>query len=214
MLKKIFLSRKSYILHMMIFLTMWTLFTLYPNPYRLVVTVHRFFEPAISPSAVKDILPEVKDLSPAEIEAYVIKKIPYQFDWQTYGLPLYFPTAEEAIVHGRGDCKGRFVVLASIFEALEIPYTQSFSLSHFWVHYEGKVETKLEASSNALLLRTEEGTKLQIPKEDLKEIYETLKEGFWDYMPLHRRTLFVAGLPLTILMGILSRKKLKKLSKN
>lgn len=195
------------------FLAIWILFSLYPNPYRLIQTTHRIFKPAIDPSAVTDILPAVKDLSPAEIEAYVLRNIPYQFDWQTYGMPLYFPTASEVISKGKGDCKGRFVVLASVFEALEIPYTQSFSLSHFWIDYEGKIENKLEASSNALILRTDEGTKLQIPKEDLKEIYDTLKEGFWDYMPPGRRVFFVAGFPLTILLGIYSRRRLKELSR-
>lgn len=194
--------RKGIILVTLLFFSLWTLFVLYPNPYRLAVSVYRMVYPATNPAAVEELL-EIAPTDPKEIERFVLEEIPYQYDWQTYGVPFYFPTAEEAMAKRTGDCKSRFVVLASVFEAKEILYKQSFSLSHFWIDYEGKEEIPIERSENAFLLRTEEGTKIQLPQEDLKEIYDVLKEGFWDYMPLHRKILLILGFPLTALVGVL-----------
>lgn len=206
-------ARKSiFMLHVLVIFVLWTFLVLYPNPYRFVVSVQRIFNPAINPDAIAHLLDEAPD-DPQEIERFVLEKIPYQFDWLTYGVPFYFPRVEEVIANGTGDCKSRFVVLASIFEAKGIPYRQSFSLSHFWIHYDGKEENPIELESNALLIRNDDGgIKLQVPQEDLREIYEILKEGFWDYMPTHRKILFVAGLPMSILIAsYIKRKRLENL---
>ncbi|WP_051569368.1 hypothetical protein [Alkaliphilus transvaalensis] len=196
-----------FILHFLIIFILWTFLVLYPNPYRFAVSIYRISNPAINPEAISHLLEEVPD-DPQEIERYVLTKIPYQFDWLTYGVPFYFPTVEEVLANGTGDCKSRFVVLASIFEAKGISYRQSFSLSHFWVHYDGKEENPIELETNALFIRNDDGEmKIQLPQEDLKEIYEVLKEGFWDFMPLHRKFLFVAGLPMSIMIAYYIRKR-------
>lgn len=204
--------RKGILRVMLLFFSVWTLFVLYPNPYRLVVSGYRMIYPATNPGAVESLL-AIAPSDPKEIEDFVLKKIPYQYDWQTYGVPFYFPTANEVMEKGIGDCKSRFVVLASLFEAKSIPYKQSFSLSHFWIDYDDKEETSMERSENAFLLRTEEGIKLQLPKENLKDSYDVLKEGFWDYMPLHRKILLILGLPLTVLVGFFYKKGFKGVKK-
>ncbi len=198
---------KINILQIGIILTLWTFLVLYPNPYRFGVSLYRVFNPAINPEAITHLLEDAPE-DPQEIEKYVLRTIPYQFDWQTYGVPFYFPKTEEVLANSTGDCKSRFVILASIFEAKGISYRQSFSLSHFWVHYDGKEENSIEMESNALLTRNDEGLKIQLPQEDIKEIYEVLKEGFWDYMPLHRKILFILGLPISILISAFLTKKL------
>ncbi len=56
------------------------------------------------------------------IEAYVLdRQVPYAYDWQSAGVPWYFPTAAEALRAGRGDCESRALVLASILTAKGIP---------------------------------------------------------------------------------------------
>ncbi|SES85493.1 hypothetical protein SAMN05660297_00734 [Natronincola peptidivorans] len=201
--------KKRVLLVMLLFFSVWTLFVLYPNPYRLGASIYRVIHPATNTAAVEDLAARAPS-DPKEIEKFVLEEIPYQYDWQTYGMPFYFPTAEEAIAKGTGDCKSRFVVLASVFEAKGIPYKQSFSLSHFWIDYEDKTETAIERSENAFLLRTEEGTKIQLPREDLQDVLEVLKEGFWDYMPLARKILLVLGLPIATMIGFLYHRFITK----
>jgi len=193
----------------LMFVSIWTLFVLYPNPYRLGVSGARILNPAINPEAVEHLLDQLPE-SPREIEAYVLREIvPYQYDWQSYGVPFYFPRAEEVLARGKGDCKGRFVVLASIFEALDIPYEKSFSLSHFWITYEGKEETRLESVENAFLVQGEQGMSLQIPRESLQDSYDTLKAGFWDAMPSQRQGLLFMGPPLSVIFAAYSTIKEK-----
>ena len=177
----------------LIFISLWTLLVLYPNPYRLGVSVARIANPAINPEAVAHLLEGLPE-SPREIETYVLREVvPYQYDWVSYGVPFYFPRVEEVLARGRGDCKSRFVVLASIFEALDIPYEKSFSLSHFWIVYEGKEETRLESMENAFLIQGDGGTRVQIPRENIQDSLDTLKAGFWEPMPGYRQGLLLLG---------------------
>ena len=200
---------KKKIAVIIIFLSLWTLFVLYPNPYRLGVSGARIINPAVNPDAVTHLLDELPE-SPREIEAYVLQEIvPYQYDWQSYGVPFYFPRAEEVLARGRGDCKSRFVVLASIFEALDIPYEKSFSLSHFWITYDGKEETKMESTQNAFLVDGEGGKSFQIPGESLQDSFEVVKAGFWDAMPSHRQGLLLMGPPLSLVVAAFSGIKKK-----
>ena len=207
--KKISFLNKRFISLLLLFVFLWTLFVLYPNPYRLGVSLYRIYRPAVDSSAVLPLLKELPE-TPQDIESYVLEKIPYQYDWQTYGVPFYLPSVKEAISNGTGDCKSRFVVLASIFEALEIPYRQSFSLSHFWVDYEGKTDNSIEQKDFALILRDESGARIQLPKDNLYDVFDALKEGFWDYMPLHRKILLVLTLPISTLLALQLTKKHRK----
>ncbi|MFO7942089.1 MAG: transglutaminase domain-containing protein [Bacillota bacterium] len=187
--------------HRLAFLLLWTLFVLYPNPLRLVQSVYRVFEPPLDEEAVEHLLPGVPR-DPAELEAHVLAEYPYRHDWATYRVPWYFPTVGEALERGAGDCKTRFVILASLFEALEVNYIQTFSVSHFWLTYEGKGETALETASNAWLVRGEEGSRLQIPREDTRQIWRIFREAFWDAMPPLRKALFLLGAPLAVLLHL------------
>ena len=196
-------KRKAPIL--VVFLFAFILLVLYPNPYLLGVSISRIFQPRVNPEVVAHLLDEAPQ-DPAALEAYVLRKIPYQYDWVTYGVPFYFPRAEGVLSQGTGDCKSRFVILASLFETLDIPYRQSFSLSHFWIIYEGKEETAYEQEANSFLLRDEDGTRLQVPREDARQIFDTLREGFWDVMPTHKKALLLASLPITMLLGWLMEK--------
>ncbi|ABR47003.1 hypothetical protein Amet_0778 [Alkaliphilus metalliredigens QYMF] len=202
-------NKRLVALSMVVFFSLWTLFVLYPNPYHLFASVYRMFRPAVDAAAVAELMERAPG-DPEEIERFVLKTIPYEYNWQTFGMPFYFPTTQEAMTVGAGDCKVRFIVLASLFEAMEIPYQQTFSLSHFWVSYEGKTQSGIEQDQNAFLTRTEEGIRLQIPKENIKDSLNVLWEGFWVYMPLHRKILFLMGFPLSILVGVLTNRRIVK----
>lgn len=197
-------ARRS--LHLTGFLVLWTLLVLYPNPGRLAISVARIARPPVDPTAVQHLLPSVPR-DPREIERFVLDTFPYQYDWQTYGVPWYFPTVAEALAKGTGDCKTRFVIFASVLESLDIPYRQTMSLTHFWIHYEGKAETSIERDEHAWLVRDEEGARLQWPREKPGEIGDAFREAFWEPMPVRRKALLLAGPALTVLLGGLARRE-------
>ena len=72
------------------------------------------------------------------------RQVPYAYDWQSAGVPWYFPTTAEALRAGRGDCESRAVVLASILTAKGIPNELRLSFDHIWVDYPGKQANALE----------------------------------------------------------------------
>lgn len=188
--------------HLLGMTLVWVLFVLYPNPFQLGRSIQRILQPPVNPAEVS-VLTEKAPENPRAIEEFVLETFPYQFDWQTYGMPWYFPTLEEALEKGTGDCKTRFIVLASIFEAREIPYQLSFSLSHFWVNYEGKEENSWETPKNAFLLREDDGSmRLQVPREEQSQIRQNFVDGFWHAMPEHRKFLLLLGPGINLGIGI------------
>ena len=72
------------------------------------------------------------------------RQVPYAYDWQSAGVPWYFPTTREALRAGRGDCESRALVLASILTAKGIPNELRMSFDHIWVDYPGKQANALE----------------------------------------------------------------------
>jgi hypothetical protein len=184
--------------HLLLITAIWVLFVLYPNPIKLALSIQRSISPPVKSYQVQHLLSDAPT-DPADLERYVLRTFPYQYDWVTYGMPWYFPSIEEALSQGTGDCKTRMIVLASLFEAMVIPYRQSFSMSHFWVIYDGKVESSIEMQQNAFLLRAEDGSiTVQVPREDRDQIIRNIRDGFWRAMPIHRKILLIGG-PITFL---------------
>jgi hypothetical protein len=186
--------------HLLAFLVLWIVLVLYPNPYRLAISLARVLRPPVDAAAVTHLAAALPD-DPVQLELFVLREWPYQFDWQTYNVPWYFPTAPQALAKRTGDCKTRFVVLASLLEAKGIPYRQRVSLSHIWVNYRDKPTSSIEQDQFAWLMRDENGTSLRIPREDLAAVWDAAREAFWDYMPPERKILLLAGMPVTIVLG-------------
>ncbi|SMP67867.1 hypothetical protein [Anoxynatronum buryatiense] len=198
-----FLMKQVKYRHLLLLTGIWVLLVLYPNPLNLARSIHRIIAPPVEPAKVARLLAEAPS-EPEALERFVLEKFPYQYDWVTYGMPWYFPTLDQALAQETGDCKTRFIVLASLFEALEIPYQQSFSLSHFWVHYEGKEENSWEMEQNAFLVREDDGAlRVQVPREERRQIYENFRDGFWRAMPGHRKALLMTGPLLFMAAGLL-----------
>jgi hypothetical protein len=180
-------------------LILWVLLVLYPNPVRLATSVQRLVNPGIDTAAVESAAASLPD-DPAAIEDSVLESIPYGYDWQVYGMPWYFPTVNEVMQAGEGDCKGRALVLASVLEAKDIPYSLNTSPIHVWVDYEGKEQTEVE-NQNASFYQLDPETgqrSFGLPSIDPMEVLDTFWGGFWSPMPAVRKALLLVGLIILI----------------
>ena len=130
---------------LLVFLALsWVLVVLYPDPGVLVRSVRNTLRPRVEPQAAAALARSLPD-DPRAIEAYVLERqVPYAYDWQSAGVPWYFPTASEALRAGRGDCESRALVLASILTAKGIPNELRMSFDHIWVDYPGKQANAIE----------------------------------------------------------------------
>jgi hypothetical protein len=197
--------------HFPLFLIFWILFVLYPNPFSLIISVHRVFSPDIDPHAVGFLLGDFPS-DPAAIEEVVVARIPYYYDWEVHGMPWYFSTTKAVLEKGKGDCKARAIVFASILEAKHIPYRINSSPIHVWVEYEGKTETSLENPRVKFYQQDPETGKrfFQIPDIGLREVMNSTWQGFWHPMPDGRKALLLSGISILVLMRVLLYKNRAK----
>jgi hypothetical protein len=174
---------------------LWVLLVLYPNPLKLAESVKRLSSPKVDPAAVHT-LAESLPSEPVAIERALLDDIQYQYDWVVYGIPWYYPTVDEVIENGRGDCKARAIVLASVLEVKGIPYRIKSSPMHVWVDYEGKGENTLENDESGFYeLDPQTGARsLRLPGIDLVEFADVFWQGFWPPMPVMRKVLLISGL--------------------
>lgn len=184
---------------------LWVFVVLYPNPTLLARSIPQALDPDVDPAAVRKWADELPD-DPAYIERRVLDEyVPYSVPWQTVGVPWYFPTTEEVVAQGSGDCQARMLVLASILEAKGIPYRLEASLDHIWVWYPGKKPTAMENGAIALMFEEDGSRKLRLPKEwDWRESYRIEKDYFWDTMPTGRKLVLFAGLGAIFFRGRLT----------
>ena len=185
-------------------LLLWTLLVLYPHPVLLIVSVQRAWSPVVDPGAVHDLAATLPD-DPRAIEALVnTTLVPYAVPWQTYGVPWFFPTPQEVLARGAGDCQARAVVLASILRAKGIPATFTGSFDHLWVTYPGKQATPPEQSAVAIAAQQTDGTyRFTWPHVvDWKASWAIEKAYFWDAMPAWRFRLLLSG---WLAIGLLRR---------
>jgi TM2 domain-containing membrane protein YozV len=167
---------------------------LYPNPWKIVTGVKRILDPHTDPAAVTSLVQEMNTNDPAVIEQNVLKLIPYSYDWDTYGMPWYCPSVQEALDKGKGDCKAQALVLASILDAKGIPNRIVWSLDHVWVDYPGKEATDLE--KNPICKKdSETGQKVwSLPHVPPQDIPRELWADFVRTMPGARMLLLLGGL--------------------
>jgi len=69
----------------------------------------------------------------APVERAVCARIPYAYDWETWGVMDYLPTVAEVFAQGREDCDGRAVVAASLLRRLGFEASLASDLKHMWV---------------------------------------------------------------------------------
>jgi transglutaminase-like putative cysteine protease len=187
--------RKAFRRYFPLILILWILFVLYPNPLKLPVSIHRFLNPNVDPVAVQPFLDDFPS-DPVAIEQAVLARIRYGLDWELYGMPWYFPTVEETLERGQGDCKARALVLASVLKAKDISSQVVSSPTHVWVDYEGKEQTSIENTQVQFYqLDPETGERrFQIPQIRLSQLMNGWRAQLWTPMPTDRRVLLFTGL--------------------
>jgi len=191
----------------LIFLVLsWILVVLYPDPGVLVHSVRNTLHPQIDPAAVRGLAARLPN-DPKAVEAYVLDRaVPYAYDWQSAGVPWYFPTTREALRVGRGDCESRAVVLASILTAKGIPNELRMSFDHIWVDYPGKQANSLENARVVFAGRRGGHFFIHWPKDfNLGQEVADQVAIFWTPAPPGRVLLLALGLLLIPLWNVLAR---------
>ncbi len=67
------------------------------------------------------------------VEKVVYERIPYAWDWDTWGVMDYLPTTAEVFELGREDCDGRAVVAVSLLRHMGVEAWLVSDLLHVWV---------------------------------------------------------------------------------
>ena len=144
---------------------------------------------------------------PRLIENAVLTRIvPYAYDWQTAGVPWYFPTTREALAQGRGDCESRALVLASILAYKHIPYQLRMSFDHIWVDYPGHQATALENPGVQIAVREHGHFVFHWPKDfHLGAEVNAQIANYWTPMPLGRQALLFGGLLAIAFVNVIVR---------
>jgi len=183
----------------------WVLVMLYPDPGVLARSVHNILRPRVDPQAVAALARRLPD-DPKAIEAYVLERqVPYAYDWQSAGVPWYFPTTSEAVRAGRGDCESRALVLASILTAKGIPNELRMSFDHIWVEYPGKRSNAMENAGVQFAGRQHGHFFLHWPADfHLRQEVADQVAIFWTPAPRGRVLLLALGLALIPLWNVLA----------
>jgi len=196
--------RRAFRRYFPLILVMWVLFVLYPNPLNLFVSIHRFVNPPVDPAAVAPILNELPS-DPVAIEQAILSRISFRLDWQVHGMPWYFPTVEQVLERGQGDCKARALVLASVLEAKEISSQVNSSPVHVWVDYEGKQDNSFE-NDQIKFFQTDPETgekRVQIPRIALGDLVDSWRQQLWSSMPADRKVTLLSGVVALIAARVL-----------
>ena len=179
----------------------------FPNPKRLISHIDHWRDPnaLIEPDAtairplVEELRPQMTaDLSPREalqrVEDFVYEKLPYEWDWNTWGTVDYLPTVTEAIEMGREDCDGRAVLAASLLRHFGFKTEIVTDFSHVWVKTD-KGET-MGPGKNKAVIATKNG--LQIQWSALAEIPRATAYGVGVF-PLGRELIILGVMWLLLL---------------
>ena len=194
----------------------WALFGLatmavcFPYPVRFVQHVWRWRNPnaLIEPhaKALEPLVQELQsqidaDLSGPEVlkkvERFVYEKIPYEWDWNTWGNADYLPTVTETIEKGKEDCDGRAVIAASLLRRLGFEAEIVTDFAHCWVKTDHG-ET-MGPGRTKVFVATDDGLQLQTDLlEAIAELFRALAYGIAVF-PLPRELLILGVLWLLLL---------------
>jgi hypothetical protein len=188
-------------------LALTILLVAYPYPTRLVTHMRRWQNPAalINPDspALTPLIDDLRDRIRADlparkklriVEAYVYEKLPYAWDWDTWGVADYIPTVEEALEQGQEDCDGRAVVAASILSAFGHKAEIVSDYAHVWVKTEAG-ETMSPGKRKSIVASD---TGVRVHWRNLSDLFRATLFG-WAAFPLHRELIVLVVLWLLIM---------------
>lgn len=184
----------------------------FPFPSRFVRHIRHWSDPnaLVDPNAasLQPLLIELESLVPPgaapkdalrTIEAFVYKKVPYDWDWNTWGLADYLPTVDEVMSKGREDCDGRAVVAASLLAASGYEAEIVTDFSHVWVKTNhGEV---MGPGGKKAIVATPDG--LKVSRGALRQVPRALAYGI-SVFPRWREIIVLAAAFL-LLVGPRSR---------
>jgi len=180
----------------------------FPNPFLFVRHVQHWRDPnaMINPGlpALKPWVEEVQsrikaDGSPKQalktVEKFVYEKVPYEWDWNTWGSADYLPTLAEVIEKGREDCDGQAVAAASILRRLGYKAELVTDFAHVWVKTD-KGET-MSPGKKTSVAATDKGFSI-----NWKAVVDTLPKSLaWSVAPFPlMRELILLGVSWLMLL--------------
>lgn len=185
---------------------LWLLLVCYPNPLIFFRNFARYARFPIDPTIAQDIKKPVPD-EPRQIEKFVYRTVPYEFDWNTYGVPWVMPTPREVLQAGKGDCESRAVVFASLLRAKGIPCDIKASFTHIWVEYPRKKPNRTENDDIAYVGKRKGKLFVKLPTlRQWREQFAMQKEALWEKMPLLRKVLLLGGWAALVMWTVRRRK--------
>ena len=204
--------RRGFLRHVLVvlFIGLWIGAVVYPDPRPLVTSLARLRTPPVDATAVAAIaatLPNDYKL----IENFSLDYVDYRSAWTVYGLPWYFPTVKEVLRDQAGDCQGRALLAASVFEAKGMPYTLRYSFDHVWVDYPGKLPPPTEDAATSFVVDDGNGWLAKLPSQiPLWSIVKVRVGYHWRPMPLLQKIMILLGTVLIIGWG--EKPRLQRLS--
>ncbi len=186
---------------------------LYPKWWLLPTWIARLgnLNSVIDPShpALAELEQRVREKLPADappadllkaVERVVYERIPYAWDWDTWGVMEYLPTTAEVFEVGREDCDGRAVVAASLLRRLGVEAWLVADLLHMWVETpQGETMSPTGGEKTLSARPTDSQPALRTRLTVSAELVRNLARGF-SYgvavFPLLREVLILAALCL------------------
>lgn len=139
------------------------------------------------------------------VQEVVYTTIPYDYDWNVWGVADYLPTVDEVFKQGREDCDGRAVIAASLLRHLGHEAWLATDLGHMWVVSRApdeEPETLAELMSpgpgDKTIVSDEQGTHTRVTLATFVNLGRGLGLGV-ALFPLFRVVLIVAALYLLTL---------------
>jgi hypothetical protein len=128
------------------------------------------------------------------VEKVVYARVPYAWDWDTWGVVDYLPTVDEVLKLGREDCDGRAVIAASLLRRMGYEAQLVSDVLHVWVDTPAGA-TMRPTSAEKTIVSTPTGTKVNITPGVVRNLGRGMTYGVGAF-PLGREAIILAALAL------------------